>query len=122
MRVNINAWCRYKEFYSLKITDEYLKQLNEYLHKEYPNIEFEDITAEDIYLIFDMSCGVYPDKFNIKLDNIYNLGSYVQEYVRKDVWEHCLDNEYINVDDYESEVEFDTDDERERFKGTNHAK
>ena len=114
MRVNINAWCRYKEFYSLKITEEYLKQLNEYLHTEYPNV--------DIYVIYEMSGWVYPDKFNIQLDNIYNLGGYVQEYVREDVWEHCIDNEYINVDDYETAVEFDTEAERERFKGTNHAK
>ena len=122
MRVNINAWCRYRDFYSLEITDEYLKQLNECLHKEYPNVEFEDITAEDIYTIFDMSCGAYPDRLEIELDNIYNLGGYVQEYVREDIWEHYVDNEYISVDDYETEVEFDTAAEQEQFEGTNHAK
>ena len=121
MRVNINAWCRYKEFYSLEITEEYLKQLNECLHREYPNIEFEDITAEDIYVIFNKYCETCPDKLEIELDNIYNLGGYVQEYVREDIWEHYVDNEYISVDDYETEVEFDTAAEHERFEGPDDA-
>lgn len=117
MRININAWCRYRETYSLEITEEYLKQMNEWIRERYPNIEFDDITVEDIYAVFSMYDGDYPEKLQIELDNYYDLGSAIEEYVREDVWESYEDNEYLEMDDYDMEVEFDTAVEREHFEG-----
>lgn len=117
MRININAWCRYRETYSLEITEEYLKQMNEWVHSRYPDVEFEDITTEDIYAIFGMYNEDYPEKLKTRLDNWYNLGNFIEEYVREDVWESYEDNEYIDMDDYDMEVEFDNAAEREHFEG-----
>lgn len=117
MRININAWCRYRETYSLEITEEYLKRMSEWIRERYPNVEFEDITAEDVYAVFSMYDGDYPEKLHIRLDNWYDLGTAIEEYVREDVWESYEDNEYIDMDDYETKVEFDTAAEREYFEG-----
>lgn len=118
MRININAWCRYREIYSLEITEEYLKGMNEWIRGRYPDVKFEDITVEDVYAIFSMYDEDYPAKLQIVLDEYYNLGGFIEEYVRSDVWESYEDNEYICMDDYETEVEFDTAAEREHFEGS----
>jgi hypothetical protein len=117
MRININAWCRYRETYSLEITESYLAQINEWIRRCYPEVEFEDITAEDIYAVFSMYDWDYPEKLKTQLDNWHDLGSFVEDYVRQDVWECYEDNEYIDMDDYDTEVEFDTAAEREHFEG-----
>lgn len=117
MRININAWCRYRETYSLEITEEYLKRMSEWIRERYPNVEFEDITAEDIYAVFGVYEWDYPEKLRISLDNWYTLGNFIEEYVRKDVWESYEDNEYIGMEDWETEVDFDTAAEREHFEG-----
>lgn len=117
MRINIDAWCRYRETYSLEITEDYLKQMNDWIREHYPDVEFEDITVEDVYAIFSMYDVDYFEKLKIKLDNWHNLGSVIEEYVRNDVWGCYQDNEYITMDDYETEVEFDSPAERERFEG-----
>lgn len=117
MRININAWCRYKEFYSLDITEEYVKRLNEWAHSRYPDAKFEDITAEDIYAVFG-SRGEWLDKFDIRLDDWCTLGSFIEEYVREDVWESYEDNEYWDMEDWETSVEFDTLAEKEHFEGS----
>ena len=117
MRINITAWCRYRETYSLEITESYLKQMNEWVRGRYPDAQFEDITAEDVYAVFSMYDGDYPDKLKIELDSWYNLGNFIEEYVREDVWESYEDNEYIDMDDYETEVDFDSAAEREHFEG-----
>lgn len=116
MRININAWCRYRETYSLEITEEYLKQMNECVRGSYSDIKFEDITVEDVYAVFSMYDGDYPAKLKIQLDNWCNLGNFIEEYVREDVWDSYEDNEYIDTDDYETEVDFDTVAEREYFE------
>lgn len=116
MRININAWCRYVETYSLEITEEYLKQMNKWVRDRYPDAEFEDITVEDVYAVFSMYEGYYPEKLKIQLDNWYTLGGFINEYVREDVWEHYESNDYIDTDDYETEVDFDTAAEREHFE------
>jgi hypothetical protein len=77
----------------------------------------EDITAEDVYAIFGMYDVGYFEKLKIKLDNWHNLGSVIEEYIRNDVWGCYQDNEYITMDDYETEVEFDSPAEREHFEG-----
>lgn len=118
MRVNINAWCRYKETYSLEITESYLERMNEWIRENYPDVEFEDITAEDVYAVFSACEWDYPEKLRISLDDWYTLGNFLEEYVREDVWECYEDNEYIEMDDYEMEVEFDTAAEREHFEGS----
>lgn len=117
MRVNITAWCRYVETYSLEITEEYLKQLNEHVRSQHPNIEFEDITAEDVYAVFGACECDYPEKLKISLDSWCDLGGFIDEYVREDVWNSYENNEYIEMDDWEAEVKFDTAAEREHFEG-----
>ena len=116
MRINIKAWCRYKEFYSLEITEEYLKRLNEWAHERYPDAKFEDITAEDVYAVFGCR-GEWLDKFDTYLDEHYKLGDFIEECVRGDVWESYEDNEYYEMEDWETSVEFDTLAEREHFEG-----
>lgn len=115
MRINITAWCRYKEYYSLDITEDYLKRFNEWAHNRYPNVEFEDITAEDIYAIF--GDGEWLDKFDTCLDEFYKLGDFIVDYVRDDVWESYKDNEYWDMEDWDTDIEFDTAAEKEHFEG-----
>ena len=122
MRINITAWCRYVENYSLEITEEYLKQMNEWVRGRYPDVEFEDITAEDIYAVFGMYEVGDSAKLKTELTDWYTLGNFIEEYVREDVWESYEDNEYIDVDDYETRVEFDTAAEREHFEGKDDIK
>lgn len=117
MRININAWCRYRETYSLEITEEYLKQMNEWVRERYPNVEFEDITAEDIYAVFGMYEVGDSAKLQIELTDWCTLGDFIDEYVREDVWNSYENNEYIEMDDWEAEVKFDTAAEREHFEG-----
>lgn len=117
MRINITAWCRYRETYSLEITEEYLKKLNEWVRSQYPDVEFEDITAEDVYGIFSECEWDYPTKLRIRLDGWYNLGSFIEEYVRDDVWNSYQDNECIDMDDWEAEVNFNSAAERKHFEG-----
>lgn len=118
MRININAWCRYRETYSLEITEEYLKQMNEWVRGRYPDAQFEDITAEDIYAVFSAYEWDYAEKLRISLDNWYTLGNFIEEYVCEDVWESYEDNEYIDMEDYETAVEFGSAAEREHFEGS----
>ena len=115
MRINITAWCRYKEYYSLDITEDYLKRFNEWAHSRYPDVEFEDITAKDIYAIF--GDGEWLDKFELILEDHYKLGHFIEDYVREDVWESYEDNEYWDMDDWDTDIEFDTAAEKEHFEG-----
>lgn len=117
MRVNITAWCRYVETYSLEITEEYLKQMNEWVRGRYPDAEFEDITAKDIYDVFGMYELGDSAKLQTQLTDWYTLGNFIEEYVREDVWECYVGNEYIDVDNYETEIAFDSSAEREHFEG-----
>lgn len=113
MRVNITAWCRCQENYSLEITENYLKSLNEWIHEHYPSVEFEDITIEDIYAVFNID--EHNDKLNVRLDEYWTLGEYVEDYVRDDVWESYEDNEYCEMEDYDVAIGFDSSAEKARF-------
>lgn len=115
MRVNITAWCTYQEYYSLEITEDYLKHLNEWIHERYSEIEFEDINLDDVYSIF--SNYEQNDKLNLRLDEWYTLGGYVEEYIREDVWDRYEGNEYCGTDDSDTKIEFDSYDEKVRFEG-----
>lgn len=115
MRINITASCRYREYYSLDITEDYLKHFNGWAHNRYPNVEFEDITAEDIYAIF--GDGEWLDKFEVILEDNYKLGNFIEDSVREGVWESYKDNEHWYTDDWDTDIEFDTVAEREHFEG-----
>ena len=114
MRINITAWCTYKEFYSLEITDSYVANLNAWFHGRYPDAEVS-ITKEDINAIFGN--GEWDDKLNYQLDECYKLSNFIEEYVRDDVWESFVDNEYWSMDDWSTEIEFDSAAEKEHFDG-----
>lgn len=115
MKVNITAWGTYQEYYSLEITENYLKYLNEWIHEHYPSVKFEDITVEDIYSIFNND--EQNDKLNISLDKWYTLGKYVEGRVREDAWDHYERSEYSSTNDYDTKIEFDSYDEKVRFEG-----
>ena len=116
MRINITAWCRYKEYYSLDITEDYLKGLNEWFKQKYPDLveTVGSITVEDIHAVFD---GEWNDRLDIQLDESYKLGYFIEDCVRADTWESYDDNEYWDMDEHEISVEYESPAERKALCG-----
>ena len=72
------AYCVYKEFYSVTINDEYVKNINDWLRKSYPDVQVEDITEQDIKDYYNQEEN---QKLEIKLSKYSTLGDFIKDYV-----------------------------------------
>ena len=96
------AYCVYKEFYSVTINDEYVKNINDWLRKSYPNVQVEDITEQDIKDYYNQEEN---QKLETKLSEYSTLGSFIKDYVEDDIWDSCYDTQYDYMEDYDTYIE-----------------
>lgn len=96
------AYCTYKESYSLVIDESYVKAINSWLRKKYPNVQVEDITEQDIKDYYNNEDTL---KLKTKLSERSTLGDFIHECVDEDIWDSCYDTQYDYMEDYDTYIE-----------------